>query len=234
MLQISLFMLLTLLLTLSGCNTSNSTPESQTTTSYQTISARDDGLQNISNAISRPTIYRAKIPSHWMRKDPDPNQSNSDTTQSICEFSIVEQNDQTIRITLHNFPSAIQEDRIPALAQIARWKRQFSTLHPSSILITPQSFAGYAGQLFEGTGLQNNEEISIMAWTMQLAQEHYSMLMLKIQMAQTPAEKRKMAQMKSDFTIKALGPKNLMEKHRRAIIAFARSFELIEEIPSSS
>lgn len=74
----------------------------------------------------------------------------------------------------------------------------------------------------------------MMGWTMQLAPEHYSQLALKIQMAKSTIDRNHYSQMRSDFTIKATGPRSLMETHRNAILAFARSFELIEEIPSSS
>jgi hypothetical protein len=218
-----------LILLLTGCN--NSSSINQTSYKIREISARDDGVNK-----TRPTIYRAKIPSDWICKDPELNISLSDTTKSICELFILNanDNDQKIRITIHNFPSLNPDDRIPSTAQIARWKKQFSQLDPSSISIISQSFAGFSGQLFEGSGLLNGEEISIMAWSMQLAQEHYSILSLKLQLLQANIEKQKIAQMKSDFTIKATGPKALMEKHRRDIFAFARSFELIEEIPSAS
>jgi len=36
----------------------------------------------------------------------------------------------------------------------------------------------------------------------------------------------------ADYTIKVLGPSDLVNEHKKAIDSFANSFELIEEIPA--
>lgn len=158
--------------------------------------------------------YRIKAPKEWKRVDPE--SPPSDTKLAICEFYIEDANG-TIRITLHNFPSNTIEDRIPPGSQIARWKKQ---LPMQSESITPQSFSGYVGYLFEG----DDGETAMMGWIMQLGPQQYSRLTLP----DFPPEWR------SDVTIKAQGPLHLVQKHRQKIISFARSLELLQEIPFSS
>lgn len=133
-----------------------------------------------------------------------------DTKLPIGEYTLEE---GSIRITLHNFPSRTIEDRIPPGAQIARWKKQFPFIEESSV---PQSFSGYVGFLFEA----NDNNTAVMGWIMQLGPEQYS----RLSFPDFPEELR------SDVTIKAQGPTHLIQKHRQKIIAFARSFELIQEI----
>jgi hypothetical protein len=155
-------------------------------------------------------IYRIKTPHDW--KKIYPQIVSTDTKIALCEFFI-----EDIRITLHNFPSQTFEDRIPPGSQIARWKKQLPMVYEN---ITPQAFSGYVGYLYEG----DDGETAMMGWIMQLGPEQYSRLSLP----DIPPELR------SDVTIKAQGPLHLIQKHRQKIISFARSFELIQEIPSAS
>lgn len=178
------------------------------------ICGRDDGI-----SLNREPIYRIAAPYDWERLDPSSTESTSDTTTPLCEFLIIEGADQ-IRIAIHNFPSDSFEGRIPPQAQIMRWQNQFDPIDSASLTITPQSFSGYSGMLIEASGLQKGKPLTLMAWALQLAPEHYRSLKDK--------------QMRSDVTIKASGPKFLMRKYREVIFAFARSFELIEEIPTQS
>lgn len=166
---------------------------------YQDVKGRND-----------ITIYRIKVPQNWKRIDPET--PPIDTKIAICEF-FIEDPEGSIRITLHNFPSQTIDNRIPPGSQIARWKRQLPMVHEN---ITPQSFSGYVGFLYEG----DDGEKAMMGWIMQLGPEQYSRL--------SPTE------LKSDVTIKALGPLPLIQKHRQKIVNFARSFELISEIPLAS
>lgn len=212
--------LILILILLTGCSETQNLPLN----SSKMITAQEI------NGRNKEAVYRAKIPSDWIRKDPLPNDLITDTTKPISEFFIPGENQQQIRITIHNFPTERPEDRIPPEAQIARWKRQFSRLDPSSVQITPQAYSGFSGFLFEGSGLITDAYTAMIGWAMQLAPEHFSVLSAKIQMS-PPQEAQDLYQMRSDFTIKATGPKLLMEKHRRDIINFATSFELIHEIP---
>jgi hypothetical protein len=162
--------------------------------------------------------YRIKAPHSWQRHPTPSTADLSDTKQAICTYNI-----DSIRITIHTFPSQKIEDRISPQAQIARWKQQFESLDPATVNITPQAYSGYAGLLFEGTGRLNGEHTTVMAWSMQLAPEHYRQLFYN-----RPLD----VDLRADFTIKAVGPAEIMSLYRQALIAFARSFELIKEIDS--
>ena len=177
----------------------------------------------------RFNVYRIRAPLSWIRRDALPEESLLDTKKSICEFLITE-NDEIIRIAIHNFPSEEIEQRIPPNAQIARWQRQFEILQPEGTVTIPQAFSGYNGLKFKGTGKINkaNSESIMLGWALQLDKEHYRML----SHPSTPAENNLYREMRADVTIKATGPKELMEMHEEEINHFARSFELIEEIPS--
>jgi len=63
---------------------------------------------------------------------------------------------------------------------------------------------------------------------MLIAPEHYQQLQTK----EPPDIAYRMRQMRSDFTIKAVGWRDALEKHKDEIVMFANSFELIEEIPT--
>lgn len=198
--------------------------EATTLSFYQEIAGRDQ---------QRKPIYRVKVPANWIRKDLDLNDSLEDTTKALCEF-FIPGSPEPIRITIHNFPIDKPSERIPPNAQIARWKRQFTQLDPLSVSITSQSYSGFAGQFFEGKGILSDKSMVMMAWAMQLAPEHVSTLSLNISMALHHSMDASIyRQMRADVTIKATGQQELMEQQRQAIISFAHSFELIQEIPSS-
>lgn len=208
-----MYKFLILLICLSGCTTH---PEQDT--AWQEIRGRNSPDSSI-----RPKTYRAKAPNTWIRHDPPLSESIHDSTKSLCEFFIKE-NERQIRITVHNFPTQTLEERIAPASQIARWKRQFERLDPSSIYITPEAHGGFTGFFFEGSGFINNQESAMLGLSMQLAPEHFRNLSIK--------DSNASRQMRADYTIKAIGPKDLISKHKQAIIAFALSFELIEEIPA--
>lgn len=173
-------------------------------------------------------LYRVRIEPTWICRDPLPTEDLSDTTKSICEFIILDDNGN-VRMTIHNFPSDNMEERIPPIAQITRWQRQFDTLSHTDSYTIPQAFSGYCGLMFYGSGLQKEKEISILGWAMQLGAEHYRSLSHP-----NADEESTYKQMRSDITIKAVGPSAVIDKYKEAIISFARSFELIEEIPVRS
>ena len=72
----------------------------------------------------------------------------------------------------------------------------------------------------------NGQQIMVLGWALQLPLEHYQTIL--------HSSLQEKDSMRSDVTIKAVGPLSLMQKHKEAIIAAARSFELIEEIPNRS
>lgn len=201
--------------TLSSCNSQSSPfPFSQ----WQLVAGRDEG-----HTHERPFIYRVLVPPHWVRQDPSSTESIADTTQSICEFYIRE-NDQAIRLTVHTFPISDIHPRIPPQAQIARWKKQFDELDLLNTTIASEGQGGFNGLRFEGRGVLHGQPTTVMGWSMQLASGYERQLSL---------EKERLDRYKrADYTIKASGPSSLMDKHRADILAFAHHFELIDELPS--
>lgn len=207
-----IIILMTLILV--GCNKSTSSPP----LSWQLITGRDDGQSQ-----ERPLLYRALVPSSWIRQDPPAAESIADTTKSICEFFIHE-NEQTVRLTFHTFPIADHHMRIPPQAQIARWKRQFEELDLIATYTQPDSHGGFSGLYFEGEGILQGKPLKVIGWSMQLASAYERQL----SQGREPLDRMKRA----DYTIKTSGPPDLMNKYRPAIVAFAGSFELIDELPS--
>lgn len=222
--KLVLYFAFMIMLFAAGCSNSNSIDSTIPSTMFD-IHDRDHRF-----------LYRARMPESWISRDPLHDETLTDTTKAICEFIIRDDNDHNgngrnnlIRISIHNFPSDTMEDRIPPAAQVSRWQRQFDTL-PNTSTITPQAFSGYSGLLFSGKGILQGKETMMLAWSLQLAPEHYRALAHP----STPEETAIFRQMRADITIKAVGPQPLMEKHQASIAAFARSFELIEEVPSRS
>lgn len=205
---------------LSGCS-SESAP--QAALLMQEIKGREfEGV--------RLAVYRVQIPSEWMRRDPLPTESLIDTTKALCEFLIQEESEGFIRISIHNFPTETIEQRISPSAQVSRWQKQFAPLYATESSTTPVAFSGFSGLSFIGRGLLDGKESMVLGWTLQIAPDHYHAL-------SHPPLKNSAAlykQMRADVTIKAVGPRGLMEKYQASIHSFARSFELIEEIPKRS
>lgn len=162
-------------------------------------------------------LYRAKVPMHWSRQDPHP-EALADTRNGLCEFHLIDK-EGLVRVVVHNFPYEKREQSIPPEAQVARWKRQFSSLDTIASSATPDGRGGFVGLFFEGSGILNSQETTVLAWAMQLAPEHYSKL------------NKDQPELWADYTIKATGPSDLVGKHREEIILFAHSFELITELP---
>ncbi|QLH34842.1 MAG: hypothetical protein HWD61_00800 [Parachlamydiaceae bacterium] len=175
---------------------------------------------------SKPLIYRVKVPNDWIVQIPSAQNSLSDTTKALAEFFIIDGN-QSIRIAIHNFPSDKMTQRIPPIAQLNRWKKQFQSVDPVSFRILPQAFAGYSGFRIEAKGLLGNVKSALLGWALQLSSEHYQAL----SHSNSPLLALKYRQMRADVTIKATGEESLMDQHKQDIIAFARSFQLIDDIP---
>jgi hypothetical protein len=196
-----------LLCTLTGCSSE------QTFTPWKEIQGRNGQL-----------IYRARIPAHW-----DciltPIDQLKDTMKPLCTFT-----SGGVSITIHNFPNDKIENRIPPKAQVARWKGQFQDLNSSNSFTMPESHAGFSGYYFEGVGLIGGEKKMVLAWAMQIATDHYHFLTYP----STKEEVNNFPQMRADYTIKAIGMVDAIEKNKDDIITFARSFELIQDIPSRS
>lgn len=188
----------------------------------QEINGRDQGVA----PLVRIPIYRAKVPQHWNRTDPVASESIFDTRKSLVEFFITEAA-ETIRITIHNFPVE-NSKKIPLIVQVARWQRQFAMLEPTKTHVEQQSWGGFVGLYFEGTGQIGEKSMTVMAWAMQMALEHDSTLRT------TSGNEEKHKQISADYTIKASGAPHMMKKYQSEIAQFAHSFELIHGIPLSS
>ena len=185
------------------------------------LAARDEGIP-----AEKPIIYRMKVPSHWTQQQPSFDESITDTKKAIAEF-FIEEKDEKIRIAIHNFPSDSMDSRIPPMVQVSRWKKQFSSMVPSSVSTKPHAFGGYYGFLFEATGEMHGIATTVLGWALQLAPEHYRSLSHPV--PATLANRHR--QMRGDVTIKAVGPEQLMDKYREEIISSARTFQLIDDIP---
>lgn len=211
--RFSLFTLLLLLFT--SCSSSDNLKSPIPT---QIISGRDDGIP----PYTRHPIYQAKIPSSWQIIYPQDDESLHNTIKPLCEL-IINDLDGQIKITIHNFPADTLQQRIPPEAQISRWKKQFSLLDPTTLHTNPQSFNGFSGFVFTASGILKDQSQTMLAWIMQIAPEHFQNL--------TDSHLPESKQMQSDFTIKAMGPPELMDRYQESIISFAKSFELIKEVP---
>jgi hypothetical protein len=209
-----MFLLSLFLFLLTGCNQTPSPPSSA---HWQLIAGRNEEQSTV-----RPLLYRALVPFNWVRVDPPVKESIADTTKSICEFYIQE-NGQTIRLTIHTFPIIQSNLRIPPQAQIARWKKQFEELDLLATHVLSESHGGFSGLYFEGQGTLKGQPMQVMGWSMQLCSGY----MRQLTNEWHPLDRYKRA----DYTIKASGPPSLMNQHRSALLAFARSFELIDELP---
>ncbi len=210
-----LFFLLLLIITiLSGCN-HNEVPTSQR---WQEFCCRDTGDPKM-----RVPLYRGKVPSHWQRKDPAETESIADTTKPIAEFRIGNHEEEHVYLTLFTFPVETYTQRIPPSAQLERWKRQFDEFDSTSLSIEPYAHGGYVGLSIYAKGTINQQERSLLGFSMQLASIHWFTLQ--------NYQEHPLKQMSADYTIKATGSPSAIQKWKEEIKLFANSFELIEEIP---
>lgn len=156
---------------------------------------------------SGPSIYQAEVPISWEKIAPLSHQNLSDTTIPICSFAT-----GNILITVHNFPYSSLEQRIPPSAQIQRWIAQFQDQDAD---VTSSAHGGFGGFRLEAYDPQGK---GVIAYAMQM----------------TPSLFRAVVnpQIKADYTIKAVGPSEEITREKRAIDAFAGSFELINPIAS--
>lgn len=171
-------------------------------------------------------FYQITVPLNWVVQNHSSDAFKHDSKISLVEFTIPDDSDH-IRISIHNFPNNHLNSRIPPFQQIERWKKQFSSLESQSIL--PQSFSGYVGLLFEGQGSMNQKKMSMLAWTMQLDTSLYQYL----DKLQTYDKTSLYKEMQADFTIKALGSTEVLQKYQKQIIEAAHSFKIKYEIPYS-
>lgn len=163
-------------------------------------------------------IYHAEVPLDWSLTPPSQELNLSDTTVPIFTFHV-----DDIVITVHNFPSRALQDRIPPQAQIDRWINQIKAQNP---LVNPFTNGGFGGLRVEAEGTKQNQEVKLIGYSLQLSQVLYKQL----NMPKSVQEARLFSEMRGDYTIKALGPIDQMDKHKGEIDTFAKSFELIEPL----
>lgn len=192
---------------------------------WEEIFGRDEGP--LTGKLDRSPIYRAKVPVSWKKILPSQEYSIYDTTLPLCEF-VIGDKESCVTLVIHNFPCDNISQRIPPQAQITRWKKQFETFDASSSHLLPQAYGGFAGLFLEGRGIYKGAPKAIMGWAMQLAKEHFHQL----QKRTISAERKLSRQMCADYTIKAVGTPESILKYREDIVTFARSFELVQEIPA--
>lgn len=171
---------------------------------------------------ARTPLYRVKLPAEWKEIGIDPLVDLADSTQPIAQYELHEGCNK-IQVVIHNFPF---NDQIAPQLQVERWQKQFNPDFPLHYNSVPQAFSGYTGLLFEGTGRIKNSAQKVMAWALNIGTVHYRTFL------SNPSALN--LQKRADVTIKINGPPELMQKHKATILEFARSFELIEEIPTRS
>ncbi|MCP5507189.1 MAG: hypothetical protein H7A37_02655 [Chlamydiales bacterium] len=157
------------------------------------------------------SIYRVYAPIEWIRID-TPFEHLEDTMEPLCRFSI--ERGKAI-VYIHNFPQSEIRNRISPESQVTRWQKQFDFVEDLTII--PQAFAGFSGLRMDGSGEVNSEPKSMIAWAMQLNSDYFYRL--------------RSADQRGDYTIKAVGEPAFVESRKDEIAAFARTFELIDEIP---
>ena len=86
------------------------------------------------------------------------------------------------------------------------------------------------GVFFDAIGILQGKQVRVLAWGMSLSPEHDHIL--RSVQIELPEKVDYLSDLRADYTIKAIGNTEEIDTHRKAILAFARSFELIEEIPN--
>jgi len=205
-------LLLLFLLSLIACS---ECPEKVPPFTWETIQGREERDESI-YALRRP-VYRIKVPKQWKKIEPKSHESLIDTTQPNAVFCI----DESLKFTIHTFPNAGWQERIPPLAQVERWKKQLGS---DNILIEPISHGGFAGYFFKG----EKEEKGILGWSLSLDPELYQNLLY---LGQSSEEQEFYRQMSADVTLKISGPISLLKKHQKDLVMAAKSFELIQSLP---
>ncbi|CRX39241.1 hypothetical protein [Estrella lausannensis] len=168
-------------------------------------------------------IWRVRRPSNWeevKRTGPE-----HDTTLPVQEWTIGE-GDDLIRVQIHSFPAETLEARIPPMAQITRWQKQFQSSPPPDLELTRQAFSGYSGYLLDGRGTIKGSSVRVLGFAMSLPERSYAALS-----ALKGKKSSEIAEMRGDITIKVVGKEEAIDKRENEIRSFARSFELIDPIP---
>lgn len=201
---------------LTSCETKSS---SKTSINTVGIFGRENQSLNKEDGV----IYEIDVPYDWICKEPIRDDTILDTKKPIYEF-IIEEEDEDILITIYNFPGSTLEERIPPIAQINRWKQQFTTLDENLSQVSKEVFGGFTGLKFQGVGKIKGEEKMVIGWIMQLPQEHYFSINF------SEKNKNRLENLRADYTIKVTGTAELIMKHHQSIEKAVKSFRLNSEI----
>jgi hypothetical protein len=155
-------------------------------------------------------IYRCKPGKNFteIKEDKD----LSDTKVPIKKYQL-----EDIVITVHTFRVAQDKPKITPQNQVERWLEQISQGRKCTYTTQERSRSGYTGILLTA----NCEKNSLIAVAMELDRE------FRRQLLEESSDKS--LEKASDFTIKAIGAKEQIDKYKKDILAFIDSFELIEE-----
>lgn len=167
-------------------------------------------------------IYEIDFPKNWGASITN-NESIDDTTLSLCHL-ILNENNEKITLAIHNFPTKSIDDRIPIKAQILRWINQLEQNEEIKNDEKNESFGGFCGIKYQGVGKIKGIKQKMIAWAMELPEETYHQLNF------SSHSKEKLLQMRSNYTLKVLGPEALVNKHQQTIEKIARSFRLIDDL----
>lgn len=166
----------------------------------------------MTNIIGRngQEIYRCRPGFHFAEIKEDKELSN--TKVAIKAYQL-----QDIVITIHTFRVAKDKPKITPLNQVERWLEQISQGKKCTYTTQERSRNGYTGLLLTADCQTN----SLIAVAMELDSDY------RRQLFEEASDKS--LEKASDFTIKAQGPKDQIEKYKKEILSFMNSFELIEE-----
>lgn len=184
------------------------------------IAGRDEG------SIPKQKVYKAKLPLAWHVKE----REDSSTSDSKIPLATFFNHNNSVKITVHNFPSNHLKERIPPSMQVDRWQKQFDSIDPVRLSIKQIASNGFQGLFFEAEGLMGEEKVTILAWALQLHPPYYSHLNTKKMLSKNKEEIHYLKQMQADYTIKAIGSTESMNQCKEEILFFAKHFELIDEI----
>lgn len=210
------YFLIIVFVSLTACSSNLDEKYSNKKSSWQKFTARNE-----ESDLFKPFIYQAFTPNSWKRVDSLLEESITDTKKPICEYQIFDE-EEVLHLFVHTFPFNRSQMRIPCQAQITRWKSQFEELNPLYTEVVNESHSGFCGMKLEAQGIYKQKECKMIAWSMQLANEHERELNLSPQLI----DQYKLA----DYTIKVVGSPDLIDNQINAIQRFAESFEFIEEL----
>ncbi len=199
--------------------------------SYIEESSKQYRWEKIQGRGDGDAVYRIRVPRSWKRMPASEEAYAGYKEQANAAFYIKGEG-ETIRVAIYTFPSKTLEERMTVDAQVLRWRRQFNVLEPDTIIIIPQSYGGFAGVFLAAEGTLEGYGIfekMMLGWAMNIDTEFYHVLS---EIKGSEEEENYAYQMRADYTIEAIGGKDLMEKHKKDIIESARTFELIKDIPA--